>query len=357
MVFLDMTNRVALLDADKINQWDAFVGKHPLGSIYHTASWMEVIERTYSIRPYYFVLTDENGELQAGLPVFEIKSLLTGNRLSTLPCAQCCDPLVSSGRQYLLLKQAALRLAAERNLGNWELKISSQFPFESNRGLRPIPDYFTYVLDITRPTDVIFSEFHKGQIQRSIKKAYRSGLSLRHCNSVEDVRCFHHLYLKMRRQKGLLPQPVRFFENLWRTMHKEKRIDILFADYRGTIISGVMLLKYGERVVYEYGATRPGYHRFSPSPFLLWEAIQQSKVDGYRLFDFGRTSASEENLALFKKRWGATLQPFYYYDLIRGNHSASLRRNHAKIAMRIAMRILPDSICDYAGSLLYKHLL
>jgi serine/alanine adding enzyme len=353
-----MPNRVVLLDANQLGRWDEFVEKHPLGSIYHTSSWRQVVECTYSLKPFYFTLRDENGEIRAGLPLFEIRSFMSRNRLSTLPCAQSCDPLVSSEEQYLELKKAALGFAGERNLNSWELKTSSLFAFENQAAQASIAEYFTYVLDIEKPIDILFSTFHKGQIQRSINKAYRSGLSLKRCDSIEDVRYFHHLYLQMRRQKGLLPQPRYFFENLWNFMHKQNRIDILFADYRGRMISGIMLLKYGDRVIYEYGATLPGYHRFSPSPYLLWEAIQRSKAEGYRLFDFGRTASSEENLALFKKRWGASLHPFFYYELINGSGSSSLRRSQKmKTLMRIAMRALPDSICDYAGRILYKYLL
>jgi len=353
-----MPSRVFLLDASQMDRWDEFVQKHPLGSIYHTSSWRDVVQGTYSLEPFYFALIDESGEIQAGLPLFEIRSFLTRNRFSTLPCAQSCDPLVSNEEQYLEIKKVVLQFAGEKNLNGWELKTSHLFPFETHAARASVTKYFTYVLDIAEPVDVLFSHFHKSFIQRSIKKAYRSGLSLKCCDSIEEVRYFHRLYLHMRRQKGLLPQPGLFFDNLWNVMKRENRIDILFASYRGMIISGVMLLKYGERVIYEYGATRPGYHRFSPSPFLLWEAIQRSKAEGYRLFDFGRTASSEENLSLFKKRWGATLQPFFYSDLIKGSDSSSLRRNKKmKTLMSLVMRVLPDWACDYAGRLLYKHLL
>ena len=284
-----MANKVVLLSSRQLTRWDEFVRSHPWGSIYHTSAWREVIQTTYSLEPFYFALVDDKENILAGLPIFEIKSWPGRKKMSTLPCAQSCDPLVSNEEQYLKLKDCITQFSRERGFNAWELKISDLFPYEL--AAEQTNMYFTYILELDKESFALFVNFHK-MLQRAIKKASRFGLSLKQCYSLEQVQRFYDLYLAMRRQKGLLPQPRAFFENLWMVLRPEKRIDILFAEYRGTLISTVMLLKHGDRITYEYGATQRGANRYSPSPFLLWEAIKQAQLEGFIYFDFGRTAPS-----------------------------------------------------------------
>lgn len=340
-----------------MSQWDEFVRLHPWGSIYHTSAWRAIIQTTYSVEPFYFALVDETNRILAGLPFFKISSFLTGKRISTLPCAQSCDPLVSSEKQYLELRNHIIQFAKTRALSAWEMKASHLFPFENEMKQASSGEYFTYVLSIDKETEALFANIHK-MLKRALKRANRTGLSVKRCDSLEGVRRFHDLYLQMRRRKGLLPQPCAFFENLWKVLSAEGRIDILFAEYHGILISAVLLLKYRDKIIYEYGATQRGAHRFSPSPFLLWGAIQQAKSEGFVNFDFGRTASTEVTLSSFKKRWGGELQPFSYCDILKSGSSKPIRQNRSiKMLMGILMQSLPPSACEYAGRLLYKHVL
>ena len=256
------------------------------------------------------------------------------------------------------LKKAIILFARERAIRAWEIKASDQFPYESPSISNTTNAYFTYILELNRPSEALFKSFHKSMLQRAIKKAYRLGLSVKRCTNLKEVDQFYDLYLQMRRQRGLLPQPREFFKNVWITMSKEGKIDILFAEYQGVSVSTVFLLKYRDKVTYEYGATQTGAHRFSPSPFLLWEAILLAKKEGFSYFDFGRTASTEVTLSSFKRRWGATLHPFSYYDILNRSGSTEVRQNRIlKALMGFSVRLVPQSACELAGRLLYKHLL
>lgn len=348
--------RFVLLDDDRMADWDAFVNSHPAGCLYHTSGWRSVIKTAYGHEPLYFALQDESDHIIAGLPVFLVRSRLTGTRLSTLPCAQSCNPLVGMERHYQALKQGILEYMAGARIDTWEMKTTEAFQFEKEETAAPAR-YLHHVLRIDRPAGDLFGALDKSNIQRAIGKAQRSGLVPRLCDSQEEVEPFIRLCAQMRREKGLLPQPGRFFRALWDILGREQRIEIRYADYQGEPISAIMLLKYKDTVVYEYGATEPGYHRLSPSPFLLWEAILQASGEGYRTFDFGRTDISERGLVQFKDRWGAQQMKLSYYEMPQRAGVNSLRRDgRAKALMAFAMRALPPSLCNAASTLLYKHL-
>src|SRR5262249_27254929 len=155
---------------------------------------------------------------------------------------------------------------------------------------REVQGYSSYVLHLDRDLQEIESSLHKDSIYRQIKKASARGLQLIVGDSLKDVKIFYALYLQLRKYYGLLPQPFTFFSHMWNILSQGNHINILHAAYQGKIISSLLLLKYKHTVIYEYGASRFDMMHLSPSPFLLWEAIKQAKRDGYKRFDFGRTS-------------------------------------------------------------------
>ncbi len=114
-------SQVTVLDKDKLSSWDNFVASHHSGTLYHTSSWRKVIEDVYGHRPCYLTLEDSNGNITAGLPLFIVRSELTGNRISTLPCAQYCDPLLSSQDEYKKFIDYVLRLMEKEKHKYYEL--------------------------------------------------------------------------------------------------------------------------------------------------------------------------------------------------------------------------------------------
>jgi hypothetical protein len=78
-------------------RWDAFVANHPYGWVCHLSRWGSLIERCFKhIRAHFLADFDERGEIVGGLPIYEVRSHLTGNRLVSIPYATLCDPLVDS---------------------------------------------------------------------------------------------------------------------------------------------------------------------------------------------------------------------------------------------------------------------
>ena len=280
-----MPNRVVILEESRMASWDEFVSGHDAGSVYHTSAWRNVIKVVYGHEPLYFAILDDAGRILAGIPVFLVRSRLTGARLSTLPCSQSCNPLVRDESQYRELRRSIGEFMTEKGLKSWVLKTTEDFAMEHGDGSRKNDGYFTHLLRIDKPADEIFKTFHESSIQRAIRRAGKHELVLKRCGSMKEVEIFSRLYLRMRRTKGLLPQPGRFFEVLWETMNRDHRIEILFAEHAGQVISTIMLLKFKDTVTYEYGATENGAQQFSPSPLLLWEAIRSASAEGYKVFD------------------------------------------------------------------------
>jgi len=70
---------IKLIDPITDPRWDKFVESHPFGWVCHLSGWKQVLEKSFKhIQGYCFVLVDENDNIKAGLPVYELKSCLAG---------------------------------------------------------------------------------------------------------------------------------------------------------------------------------------------------------------------------------------------------------------------------------------
>ena len=132
---------------------------------------------------------------------------------------------------------------------------------------------------------------------------------------------FYSLYVGTRKHLGLPPQPYGFIRSLWKTFAPSGAVEILAAELDGRQVAGILLLKYRERVSVEYSVHDERYRDLSPVHFLFWEAMKMSRAGGYRIFDLGRTAASNKSLMDFKRRWGTQVVdlPEFHFSVDRMN--------------------------------------
>jgi hypothetical protein len=64
--------------------WDAFVEAHPDGTFFHRAAWATIIEQAFGHRTLY-VYAERDGAITGVLPLAQVKTLLFGNALISVP--------------------------------------------------------------------------------------------------------------------------------------------------------------------------------------------------------------------------------------------------------------------------------
>ncbi len=349
---------VRRLDERGFRKWDDFVSSHKHGTIYHTTSWMKVVKRSYGHTPVYIYTEDDNAEIISVLPAFLVKGRITGNRLVSVPGAQSCNPLLSNNDDLSTLISFFKEKIEKKEADYLELKTDGTVQILGSFDHDTVDGYSTYVLDITRSSEDILKTFNKGQTQRSIRKALKSDLKLVKGTSIKDLKDFYRLYLGMRKNYGLLPQPFRFFLYLWEELYSKGEIEILNAEKSGKVVSSVLLLKYKDTVTYEYGASLPSAHKDRASHLLLWKAIEDSCISGYRLFDFGRTSEENVSLGNFKSSWGTTKinLPYLYMPAVK-SFGSFRQSSFPKRIMGLSLKYLPAPVCQTMGRILYREFL
>jgi hypothetical protein len=115
--------KVTTLNPEKDARWDTFVKKHPFGWLYHLSVWKTVLGQSFKhIKGHYFVIMDDGENISAAIPVFYVKSWLTGRRLVSVPFATLFDPLVSSAEDMALFLHELVKLSTELRCSYIELR-------------------------------------------------------------------------------------------------------------------------------------------------------------------------------------------------------------------------------------------
>ena len=134
-------------------------------------------------------------------------------------------------------------------------------------------------------------------------------------------------------------------------------LSLLMAEYSGVVVAATILLKYKNTVYSEYTAADPEYLHLRPNHWILWKAIEYSKDQGYKYFDFGLSSKSNKGLVDFKRRWGGIQKSLYYaYYPKKPELSSSATDTTIYRAMTIFVKNMPLWFTKWSGKLLYQHL-
>lgn len=336
-------------------QWDNFVERHPVGTIYHHSSWQSVIKRTYGYQPIYHMITEDSDRPKAAISSVFVKSLLTGNRIVSFPFSDVCDPLVENSQELETLLRAVVQSITQLKARFAELRLG-----ETQKLLDVHPknvEYVNFFVPLDQEPEVIFRSFHKDCIQRAVKKAQRTGITIFKGRNELDLKEFYRLHLATRKRHGVPIQPYRFFKHLWNKLFTKNMITLLLAGIEDRIVSGIILLWFKDTAYYKFGASDGSFLRSRVNQLLMWRAIQLALDRGCKVFDFGHANSANPGLAQYKSRWGTQKRPLRYLCIPGGQKPSILTQSsQSHRLLKAALKHFPAPLIRISGELFYKHL-
>ncbi len=343
------------LDTPDEKAWDGYVIQKEEASIFHLFVWREVIENSFSFQPYYICSKDQEDKISGILPLFLIKSRLTGRRLVSLPFSYTCGPLGDSKVIIESLIKDGLQIFEKTKSKYLEIKANQKEEALKSLGFQESKYYQTYILPLTGPEEN-WRNLHKSSTQRSINKAKKEGVRILFSEEEKELKEFYRLNLRTCRLHGIPPQPYKFFKNVWDIMGQKSLVKLVLAVYQGKSVAGAMFFLFREKVYYMYGASDENYLFCRPNHLLLWETMIWAMKKKFRLFDLGRVSQDNVGLAEYKKRWGAEQKDlfYYYWPQIKGVGAVDRGGWRYRWATKVWKR-MPIGVTQ-KGAFLYKHL-
>ncbi len=350
--------KINVINPSHDSRWDEFIKKHPLGCVFHHSAWKEVIENTFpQVKPFYFIVEDANGSIRGGIPLFFVKSWITGSRLVSLPFSLYCDPLIYSKEIFKLLLDGIV--SKQREFGAAFVAIRTRFASDlfKDTEFKEFRGYKNHTLPLDSNLEIMKKSFHRTCVRQRINRAEQSNLTAMEASSETDIETFYELHCMSRKKFGLPPQPYQFYKNMWEILYPKNMLGVLIAKYENQPVCSLLFLKYKQRIHAEYMGTNDAFLNYSPNILLFWKAIQKAKIEGYKFFDFGGSSASNFDLINFKRRWGTVEEdiPHYSFPCTRGLSAEVEQSNKYRILVQLSHK-MPDRLFKLTGQFLYRHL-
>src|SRR5206468_12730861 len=163
--------------------------------------------------------------------------------------------------------------------------------------------YYGHFFDLRFGRAALISNF-SSSVQRAVRKAERSGLTVSIQSTPAAMAQFYKLHLRTRRRHGVPSQPRSFFINIQHHLISAGLGFIVLVECQKDPIAAAMFFKLGRHAVYKFGASDERLQELRPNNLAMFEGIKHLADGGAETLHFGRTDKENEGLRRFKLSWG-----------------------------------------------------
>ena len=344
-------------EADK-NNWDDYVMQHSRGTIFHLTRWKRVIEKTFGHRSHYLIAVKaasspssfpaSQPKVTGILPLFELKSLIFGHYLVSVPFAELGGPLAENETICQQLVEKAIELTRTRKCDYLELRNEHTISDLVKKSL-----YYNFKKEIFPDPDQNMQAIPR-KARRMIRQGIKFGLY-----SEFGLHLLHDFYEILARSYHQLGTPIfskRFFRTFLDEFGTDSQILVVY-DKKGTPIAGVLSFFYKDRVLPFYAGSLFEYRKLAPNDYMYWELMKHACERGFKVFDFGRSKIDTGSYH-FKRHWGfKPVQLAYQYYLNRINELPNLSPANPKYQKKIELwKKMPFKLTKILGPRIAQYL-
>lgn len=342
-----MTFTIRQLDTDVVDAWDEYVLRAPSATFFHRAGWKTVLEQAFGHRTC-FLYAEGQGGIVGILPLAQVKSVLFGNTLSSLPFCVYGGIVADDEKVAEALRREACRLAQEFSVGALELRNAT--PSKTGWPVKQL--YYTFRKSIDSDDDANLKAIPNRQ-RAMVRKGIDEGLQSEWDSGTERL---YRVYAESVRNLGT---PV-FSSKYLRLLRQVFAINssVLMITHEGRDIAGVLSFYFRDEVIPYYGGSTTAARSVKGvNHFMYWELMRHSAAQGCRLFDFGRSKEGTGPFS-FKKNFGFKPHPLpYEYYLVKSTSVPDVNPLNPKYRLMISVwSKLPLPIANFLGPLLAKSL-
>jgi FemAB-related protein (PEP-CTERM system-associated) len=327
--------------------WSRFVATCPDATFFHRIEWRDLMEDVFRHRTHY-LLAERGDEIVGVLPLAEVKSLLFGHALVSLPFCVYGGVASADAEAVHALNLAARELG--QRLGVTHVEARNREPRESDWPRQDL--YVTYRKPIQREVEANMLAIPRKQ-RAMVRKGIANGLTSRFDT---DVDLFFRLYADNVHRHGTPALSLRYFRALRDTFGDDCKVLTVYAP-DGAPVSSVLTFFFRDEVLPYYAGDLPRARELAANDFKYWELMRFGCEHGYALFDYGRSKRGTGSFD-FKKNWGFVATPLHYeYALLRTDRIPENNPMNPKYQAFIRMwRRLPRSVATALGPHLVRHL-
>ncbi|HEX7986832.1 MAG TPA: FemAB family XrtA/PEP-CTERM system-associated protein, partial [Duganella sp.] len=287
------------------------------------------------------------GKIRAILPLAQVKSLLFGNTLCSLPFCVYGGIAATDAQAAAAVDREAQALAAR--LGVDHLEYRQLRMRHTDWVARDI--YATF-----RKPLLSDPEHNLLAIPRKHRAMVRKGMASGLASAIDaDTERFFACYADSVHRLGTPVFSPRYFRELQREFGDD--CEVLSVEHEGEVVSSVLSFHFRGEVLPYYGGGGAAARKLAANDFMYWEVMRRACEDGCRLFDFGRSKVGTGSFA-YKKNWGFEPQPLHYEcQLHRAKRVGDVQPLNPRFRLLIkAWRLLPLPLANALGPHIVRQL-
>jgi FemAB-related protein (PEP-CTERM system-associated) len=244
----------SLATQEEILKWNAYVFKHPHGSVFHLNQWLRSIQSTFKHKPIHHVSESPDGEIIGILPLFLVRSRIFGSMLVSIPQAAYGGILADDQPTSDILLSKAQEIAQQEKVQFLEIR--------NFRESIENPNLLTKDLYVTFRQE-LFSDPEKNllSIPRKTRAECREGIK----NGLEfnvnaiGIDGFYQVYSRSVRDLGTPVFTKKLLSNGLREFGDQCKI--FSVHWQGKLVSAVWTLFYKDEVIPYFGGSLREYNR------------------------------------------------------------------------------------------------
>jgi len=314
-----LTLRIAGEKDDK--EWDDTVLASINGTIFHTWSWLKIVER-HTKTTLYPVMAYKGNELVGLYPFFVRSHPFFKLAFSPPPGAYLLylGPLFPGyehlkqdkreGVYFDFLKEIDTLIF--KNLGCSYSRINSSPRLYDSRPFYwqkySVSPYYTYRIPLINGADHVLGQFDR-KLRVDIKKAIREGVTVR-IGEKKDLGIIHKAISRRFIEQGYKPKNyLPYLSDLFDAFSPEN-FKIFLAEYKEQVIGGMIALRYKDIAFLWVGVPKSNIPGISPNDLVQWEGIQWACKNGCLYYE-EMDSGEDPRLTSYKAKYNPDIEIWY----------------------------------------------
>lgn len=271
----------------------------------HAPEWRTVIRNAYGHEPLYLSVEGDGGG-PGVLPAFIVRRPFMGTVVSSMPFLDGGGPLSSSPALDDLLVARLLEEARRVGAEVVELRCRQKLGID----VEPMEHKVNLTLSLPADETRLWQQLD-GRVRNQIRKAERSGLSVE-CGGADKLDEFYAIFATRMRELGSPVHGRGFFGAVLDAFGERARVTLV---RKGAVpIGGLIALAFEDTLTVPWASCLSEYLSLCPNMLLYWETIRAGCAQGFKRFDFGRSTPGSGTYR-FKRQWGAEEEPLFWYTI------------------------------------------
>ena len=142
----------------------------------------------------------------------------------------------------------------------------------------------TVEINLSPSEEALLAEM-KSKTRYNIRLAGRKEVVVRQ-GSRDDFPTILQMYEKTADRNEFDIRPPAYYLDAWQSLYDAGMAQPFIAEYQGMPLGAVIIVTYGGRAIYMYGASNNKERNRMPNYLLQWEAIRWAKAQGCNIYDF-----------------------------------------------------------------------